>query len=80
VGYHSFVFEPARAEAQVGRRLMADAGQAAVADLDAVAHAWLNSRRLLRLALRQDCPQLAANHIAGCQRRTDRGGIGRAPS
>jgi hypothetical protein len=38
VSYHSFVFEPARADEQVERRLIADAGQLAVADLDAVEH------------------------------------------
>jgi hypothetical protein len=38
VGYHSFVFELARAEEQVERRLIADDGQLAVTDLDAVEH------------------------------------------
>lgn len=65
MGYHSFVFEPARAEEQVERRLMGGYWPACRRRPRCVAHRLVDSRRLLRLALRQACPQLAAEPHRG---------------
>jgi hypothetical protein len=67
---------PARTEEQVERRLIADAGQLAVPDLDVVDQCLVEQ---LGLASGPgSLAPLAANRLADCQRQTYRGGIGLA--